>query len=77
MTNRLREMQMHIRMREQEGGHGLGLMRREIVRDDGNRATLRLTGNDLCEGIDPHDEHDREPQSRIPSANEDAGVVQH
>jgi hypothetical protein len=43
-----REVQLHMRMREQEGAHGLGRMGREIVRDDVNRAPLRLTGGDVA-----------------------------
>src|SRR6516164_10111918 len=45
-------MHRHVRMLEQEGAHGLGLMRREIVRDDVIRSALRLTGDDLGEEID-------------------------
>ena len=45
-------MQPHVRMLEQEGAHGLGLMRREIVRDDVNLAPLRLTGHDVAEEVD-------------------------
>jgi len=47
-----REVQLHVRMLEQEAADGLGLMRREIVRDDVNRSSLRLTGDDLGEELD-------------------------
>ena len=43
-------MQPHVRMLEQEGAHRLRLMGREIVRDDVNRAPLRLTGDDVAVG---------------------------
>ncbi len=45
-------MQPHVRMREQEGANGLGLVRREIVRDDVNLAPRRLTGHDVAEEVD-------------------------
>ncbi len=45
-------MQSHVRMREQEGAHRLGLMGREIVRDDVDLAPLRLTGHDVAEELD-------------------------
>src|SRR6266508_3414955 len=45
-------MQPHVRMREQEGAHGLGLMRREIVGDHMNLSPLRLTGHDVAEKVD-------------------------
>jgi hypothetical protein len=47
-----REVQMHVRMREQEGAHGLCLMGREIVRDDVNGSPLWLTGDDVIEEVD-------------------------
>src|SRR4249920_179167 len=47
-----REMQPHVRMREQEGAHGLGLMGREIVGDDVNVSSLRLTRDDVTEEVD-------------------------
>ena len=46
------KMQFSVRVLEQEGAHGLGFMRREIVCDDVNRSSLRLTGDDLGEEID-------------------------
>lgn len=45
-------MQPHVRMLEQEGANGLCLMGREIVGDDMDLAPLRLTGDDVTEGID-------------------------
>ena len=47
-----REVQLHVRMLEQEGAHRLRLMRREIVGNDVNRSPLRLTGHDVSEEID-------------------------
>ena len=47
-----REMQVNVRMREQEGTNGLCFMRREIVGDDVNLSPLRLTGHDLAEEFD-------------------------
>src|SRR4249919_4209760 len=47
-----REMQLHVGMLEQERAYGLGLMRREIVRNDVNGAALRLTGDDVLEEVD-------------------------
>ena len=47
-----REMQPHVRMLEQEGAHGLGLMRREIVRDHVNLPPLGLAGHDVTEEFD-------------------------
>src|SRR5512147_3125705 len=38
-------------MREQEGANGLSLVGREIVRDDMNLASLRLTGQDVAEEV--------------------------
>jgi hypothetical protein len=46
------EVQMYVRVLEQEGAHGLRLMGREIVRDDVNRSPLRLTGDDVIEEVD-------------------------
>src|SRR6185503_9685635 len=46
------EVQLHVRMLEHEGAHGLGLVRREIVRNDVNRSSLRLTGDDVSEEVD-------------------------
>ena len=45
-------MQPHVRMLEQEGAHGLGLMGREIVGDDVNVSSFRLTGDDVAEEVD-------------------------
>ena len=46
---RRREVQPHVRMFEQEGAHGLGLVGREIIRDDVNLAPLRLSGDDISQ----------------------------
>ena len=47
-----REMQMDVRVREEKGPHGLGLVRRQIVGNHVNLSSLRLRGHDVAEELD-------------------------
>src|SRR6266542_3375258 len=49
---RRREVDLHMRMREQERPDRLRLVRGEIVRNDVNLAALRLTVDDVAEELD-------------------------
>lgn len=45
-------MQARVRVRQEEGPHGLRLVGRQIVRDHMNCRPLRLTDDDLAESHD-------------------------
>src|ERR687897_751046 len=47
-----REMDRDVRMREQEGPDGLGLVGRQIVGNHVNLTPSRLTGDDVAEEVD-------------------------
>ena len=49
---RRREVQVHVRMVEQERADRLGLMRGQVVRDDVNLTALRLRGQDVAKEFD-------------------------
>jgi len=47
-----REVEMHVRMRLEEGGHRSRLVRRQVVENHVNLTPARLTGHDVAEKCD-------------------------
>src|SRR5688572_23458344 len=49
---RRREMEMYVRMLQEERAHGLGLVRGEVIGDHVNLTSARLAGGDVPEEFD-------------------------